>query len=65
MKEMAPYQIASELSAGSCTSMTLHSDGTTKHGCSIPSNSPSFPFHLDHSPGSKTFKPSPSFVSLS
>ena len=31
---MAQYQIASELSAGSCANMTLHSDGTTKHGCS-------------------------------
>ena len=29
---MAQYQIASGLSAGSCTNMTLHSNGTTKHG---------------------------------
>ena len=29
---MAQYQITSELSAGSCTNMTLHSVGTTKHG---------------------------------
>ena len=29
---VAQYQIASKLSAGSCTNMTLHSDGTTKHG---------------------------------
>ena len=29
------YQIASELSAGSCTNMALHSDGTTKHGRSF------------------------------
>ena len=28
---VAQYQIASELS-GNCTNMTLHSDGTTKHG---------------------------------
>ena len=26
------YQIASELSSGSCSNMTLHLDGTTKHG---------------------------------
>ena len=31
---VAQYQIASELSSGSCNNMTLHSDGTTKHGCS-------------------------------
>ena len=29
---VAQYQIASGLSAGSCTNMTLHSNGTTKHG---------------------------------
>ena len=29
---VAQYQIDSELSAGSCNNMTLHSDGTTKHG---------------------------------
>ena len=28
---VAQYQIASDLS-GNCTNMTLHSDGTTKHG---------------------------------
>ena len=28
---VAQYQIASELSEN-CTNMTLHSDGTTKHG---------------------------------
>ena len=31
LKGMAQYQIASELS-GSCNNITLHSDGTTKHG---------------------------------
>ena len=30
-REVAQYQIASELS-GNCTNMTLNSDGTTKHG---------------------------------
>ena len=30
-REVAQYQIASELSSGSCNNMTLHSDGTTKH----------------------------------
>ena len=30
-KGVAQYQIASELLAGSCINMTIHSDGTTKH----------------------------------
>ena len=34
-RRVAQYKIASELSAGSCTNMTLHSDGTTKHGRSF------------------------------
>ena len=33
LRGLAQYQIVSELS-GSCTNMTLHSDGATKHGCS-------------------------------
>ena len=31
-RELAQYRIASELSAGNCNNITLHSDGTTKHG---------------------------------